>query len=86
MTKAVWEKASQVMNLFEEGETKEQVLTVKALKAKPAFKAHYLAPLHTMPEETQVRQETVCMYDTNHTKVNILQIRNGHTCTLYTNM
>ena len=56
MAKSVWEKTSEVMNLFEEGDTKDQVLTVKALKAKPAFKAHYLAPLHTMSEETQVRQ------------------------------
>ena len=54
MSQPVWDKAIEVMNLFEEGDTKDQVLSMKALKAKPEFKSYYLAPLHNMPEETQV--------------------------------
>ena len=54
MSQSVWDKAMEVMNLFEEGDTKDQVLSMKVLKAKPEFKSYYLAPLHNMPEETQV--------------------------------
>ena len=54
MTEEVWAAATKVMDLYEVGDTLNQVMTSKQLMSKPEWKAYYLAPLKNLPVEFQV--------------------------------
>ena len=44
--KGVWELAVQVMNMFENGEIKDQKLSKKNLLSTPRMKQNHFVPLH----------------------------------------
>ena len=57
MKSEVWAIATKVMDLFETGDTLNQVISSKQLKSKPEWKAYYLAPLKNLPVEFQVSMQ-----------------------------
>ncbi|XP_064397804.1 uncharacterized protein LOC135344519 [Halichondria panicea] len=50
-TKEVWALAVSVMNLYEEGELKDQTLSTKSLTTKPEFKQQNFSPIQCLPDE-----------------------------------
>ena len=59
----VWEKAMQVMELFEDGKLKNQKLSKKNLISKPEFKQHHFQCLHNLApsfQEQILQKVTAC--------------------------
>ena len=59
----VWEKAVNVMEMFEDGKLKNQKLSKKSLISKPEFKQHHFQCLHNLSpsfQEQILQQVTDC--------------------------
>ena len=50
-SRSVWKLASTVMEMFEQGELKDQSLNAKALITTPEFKQQYLTPIQCLLDE-----------------------------------
>ena len=57
----VWQLVVTIMDLFEEGELKDQSLNTKALMTKPEFRQQYLSPIQCLPDafKLEVLQQVV---------------------------
>ena len=53
--KNVWVRASVVMDLYEEGNTKDQSLTAKQLITKPEFRQQYLSCIQCLPDPFKMK-------------------------------
>ena len=53
-SKAVWELTTKIMDMFEEGELKNQCLSTKSLVTKPEFKQQYLSPIQCLPDDFKI--------------------------------
>ncbi len=51
---SVWALAVKVMDMFEEGELKDQHLSTKALITKPVFRQQYLSSIQCLPVKFKV--------------------------------
>ena len=53
-SKEVWNLAVTVMDLFEEGDLKDQQLSSKSLLTKPEFKQQHFTPIQCLPDDFKV--------------------------------
>lgn len=59
LPKKTWDLAIQVIELFEEGELKDQKLQAKSrIVAKPEFKQQHLQPIQSLPPDFQIDKLT----------------------------
>ena len=53
-TKEVWVLCIKIMDLFEEGQLKDQKLSTKSLVTKPEFKQHHFSSIQCLPSDFQI--------------------------------